>query len=86
MLNMSVATARVLTHVRHVVNPANALSSVVGEWIKVYVGYSFVEAQVPERGVEDRYLLDDFCMGIELTVIVCWHAGRPTLHQWTISG
>ena len=25
------------------------------------------EPQVPERGVEDRYLLDDFCMGIELT-------------------
>ena len=53
---------------------------------KYYGGYGFVEPQVPERGVEDRYLLDDFCMGIELTVIVCWHAGRPTLHQSTISG
>ena len=26
-----------------------------------------LEAQVPERGVEDKWLLDDFCMGIELT-------------------
>ena len=26
-----------------------------------------MEAQVLERGVEDRLLLDDFCMGIELT-------------------
>ena len=34
---------------------------------KYYGGYGFVEPQVPERGVEDRYLLDDFCMGIELT-------------------
>ena len=25
------------------------------------------EPQVPERGVEDKWLLDDFCMGIELT-------------------
>jgi hypothetical protein len=25
------------------------------------------EPQVPERGVEDRWLLDDFCMCIELT-------------------
>ena len=25
------------------------------------------EPQVPERGLEDRLLLDDFCTGIELT-------------------
>ena len=29
------------------------------------------EPQVLERGLEDRLLLDDFCMGIELTCNDC---------------
>ena len=40
--------------------------------MRVYDGYRFVEAQVPERGVEDKWLLDDFCMGIELTCNECF--------------
>ena len=43
------------------------------------------EPQVLEGGgVEDRWLLDDFCVDIELTLIVFWHRGRRTLHQSTI--
>ena len=30
------------------------------------------EPQVPERGVEDKWLLDDCCMGIELTCNECF--------------
>ena len=35
-------------------------------------GKGSLEAQVPERGVEDKWLLDDFCMGIELTCNDCF--------------
>ena len=44
-----------------------------------------LEAQVPERGVEDKCFLDDFCMGIELTCNDCFSTRwMPTLHESTI--
>ena len=42
-----------------------------------------LESQVLERGLEDRLLLDNFCMGIELTVDCV--LARRTSHATSIN-
>ena len=51
----------------HVVDRRGIAPSSAGKLRKISGTDGFRCAQVPERGVEDKWLLDDFCMGIELT-------------------
>ena len=51
----------------HTVSPHLHASSDAARLALRSAGYSSGRSGHPERGVEDRWLLDDFCMGIELT-------------------
>ena len=58
--------------------------STISWWVdvRVYHGYRFVEAQVPERRVADRWLLDHFFMGIALTCDNCFSARWMVDASW----
>ena len=56
--------------------------------MRVYDGYRFVEAQVLEKGLEDRLISDDFCMGIELTfdcVLARWTSHATSINHQMVS-